>query len=641
LVDAKLIFSNFVADHRKFASLAREMDGWKDVGPMWDNLVRTMNERGDFEAVQREQATIQLSELIKPILDGEKLGKKTFFASIGKSFTREEMLGIALNMGNETNRERVITGEQLNNQQLQEVLSELSESDWQFVQNVWDFIDGYWPQIVEKERRITGVEPKKVEASPVTTPFGTLRGGYYPIAYDIFRSERSAGDVNAQVASQMQKGAYTRSTTRRGHVEARTQSTGRPLRYDLGVITQHVDQVIHDLAWHEWLVDANRLFNSSRIETAMRDHYGVSVMKTMKSLLNDIAVGENAAQASYDPIFNHIRYGSTIAGLGFNLSTALLQPLGLTQSMTRIGAKWVAKGAAKWLGGAMRFEHATQTIYDKSDFMRLRAKTMQREINEIRNKVSGKDSKIEAAYFYMIQKMQLVADVPTWLGMYEKAMAMPEMDEATAVALADQAVIDAQGGGQVKDLSKIQRGSPVWKIWTNFYSFFNTTYNLTAEVVGRTNFKDPASTGLMVVDLALLYTVPAILGAVLKSIMKGDDDDEDLARRLVAEQINYLFGTMVLLREIGAISKSVVGLQTPDYYGPAGVRIGNDIIRLGKQIAQGEADAAFWRSLNSVAGVLFHYPAGQVQRTAEGINALVNGKTNNPGVLVVGPPKDN
>jgi len=225
--------------------------------------------------------------------------------------------------------------------------------------------------------------------------------------------------------------------------------------------------------------------------------------------------------------------------------------------------------------------------------------------------------------------------------MYEKAMAMPEMDEATAVALADQAVIDAQGGGQVKDLSKIQRGSPVWKIWTNFYSFFNTTYNLTAEVVGRTNFKDPASTGLMVVDLALLYTVPAILGAVLKSIMKGDDDDEDLARRLVAEQINYLFGTMVLLREIGAISKSVVGLQTPDYYGPAGVRIGNDIIRLGKQIAQGEADAAFWRSLNSVAGVLFHYPAGQVQRTAEGINALVNGKTNNPGVLVVGPPKDN
>src|SRR5262249_18450938 len=43
LVAVSQIFRNFMADHRKFASLAREMDGWKDAGPMWEYLVRTMN----------------------------------------------------------------------------------------------------------------------------------------------------------------------------------------------------------------------------------------------------------------------------------------------------------------------------------------------------------------------------------------------------------------------------------------------------------------------------------------------------------------------------------------------------------------------------------------------------------------------
>jgi hypothetical protein len=58
------------------------------------------------------------------------------------------------------------------------------------------------------------------------------------------------------------------------------------------------------------------------------------------------------------------------------------------------------KGGAHWFGDAASLESSVKKIHAKSDFMRLRAKTMQREINEIRNKVAGKDSKLEASYFY-------------------------------------------------------------------------------------------------------------------------------------------------------------------------------------------------------------------------------------------------
>lgn len=642
LVEGKRMFKGFLADHRKLASVAREMDGWQDGGVLWEYLIRPMNSAGNKEAVMREQATVHLGELLKPLLRGESLAKKTYFPDIGKSFSREERIGIALNVGNEINRERIMSGEKLNPAQLQTLLDSLSKEEWDVVQGVWDYLESFRPAIAEKERRITGVEPQWVEAAPVATRHGTYRGGYYPIKYDPLRSTRSGADTAAEVQRQIERGLYARSQTRRGHLKARVETTGRSIRYDLGVLTEHVTQVIHDLAWHEYLIDANRLVRSGAIDAAIREHYGPEVIRTIRDTLRDIAQGELPAQSVAESWLNHIRHGATIAGLGWRITTSLLQPIGLTQSMVRIGPMWVLRGARHWLGDAVRFEGAVKAVMDKSDFMRLRSKTLQREINEIRNKVAGKDSMLEASYFYFIQKMQLIADLPTWYGAYDKAMAQEDMTEAKAIALADQAVIDAQGSGQIKDLSQVQRGSAAWKLFTNFYSFFNTTYNLTAEAVGRTNFKSPASIALLGVDLLLLYTIPAMLGTIMKAALAGDLDDEDkLLRRLAAEQISYLFGTMVLLREAGAVAGNVIDPKHGyGYTGPAGVRFFTELSALSQQIGQGEADEAFWKHLNSTAGVLFQYPAGQINATLDGVIALSEGRTDNPGALIVGTPRE-
>lgn len=41
-----------------------------------------------------------------------------------------------------------------------------------------------------------------------------------------------------------------------------------------------------------------------------------------------------------------------------------------------------------------------------------------------------------------------------------------------------------------------------------------------------------------------------------------------------------------------------------------------------------------------MAGTMLHYPAGQVRRTIEGMVAIMEGRTENPTALIVGPPKD-
>jgi hypothetical protein len=243
---------------------------------------------------------------------------------------------------------------------------------------------------------------------------------------------------------------------------------------------------------------------------------------------------------------------------------------------------------------------------------------------------------ITDGYLWHIAQAQRVADIPTWLGMYEKQMAAGET-EARAIALADQAVLDAQGGGQVKDLAQIQRGGPVARLFMTFYSYGNTVFNATARAVGEANPRSPASILNAVGNLSLIYVMPALGTVALAHLLgrsRGSGDDspwwEEVARESVATALN----TMVLLRELqGLVSEGARG-----YAGPAGARALEMFYKLGQQIKQGELDEGFWRAVNTTGGMIFRYPAAQVQRTVDGWVALEEGRSRNPAVLLTGPP---
>ena len=641
----------FFAIHRKFGSLIREMSGGKDGGVLWDLFTRPMNEAGGQEAVMTAEATQKLNDIFKR-LQKDNTFKRVYEPAIDASISLETRLMVALNWGNATNRARVMDGEGWTQAQAEAVLAPLTEQHWQFVKDVWSHINSYWPEIAAKEKRVTGVEPEKVEAEafPFTTSDGqtiVLPGGYFPIKYDPDKSSKAEADTAAEVQRQITQGLYTRASTRRGHTKARVDTVERSIRKDFGVIFEHNAQVIHDLSWHETLIDMNRLLGSGQIDEAIREHYGPAVVRVMRKTLEDIAVGGIPAQNVLERGVNYLRAGATVAGLGWNLMTSLFQPLGLTNSMVRIGPKYVGRGIARVFRDAASMEATTSWIYAQSDFMRLRAQTQQREIAEIRQQFQAKGpvrstldrvpgvaptlDVVGGSFFVLITKAQLIADVPTWAGAYEKAV-----DEGNAhdraVALADQAVIDSQGDGTIKDLAGVQRGGPFQKLWTNFYSWFNVAYNQLAESVNQTRRVGPERLPLMAVDFLLIAVVPALMASLLRGAVGGDDWDE-LKKRIANDQASGYLGFMFGLRELGAAFGVGNG-----YSGPAGARAIDATIKLGKQAQQGEADEAFFKAANNAAGVLFHYPAGQVQRTYLGVEALADGKTKNPMVIMTGPP---
>jgi hypothetical protein len=367
------------------------------------------------------RATLGQIEGVKPEIETSRLVPGTANVEL----TLQGRLMAVLNMGNAGNKQRLIDNYGWSEQDAQAIIDSLSKEEMDFVQNIWEFIETYWQAIAAKERRVTGVAPTKVERTPVQTRHGEYAGGYFPAKYDVLQSERTRGNAVAQASADTMRGARTRATTQRGWTKERVEKvTGQKIRLDFGVIFEHVDGVILDLAWHEWLIDTNKLLTEPRVSDAIITGYGEPVYRALTDTLQDIAAGDVPAQGIWEASLNWIRMGSSIAGMGYNVMTALLQPYGLTQSMVRIGPKWVGRGISKWFRGPGELQSTVQWIYSKSAMMKTRSTTMNREIREIQSRVTkgGLFDPVSDSYFYLIVKGQQIVDIPTWLGAYTKEM---------------------------------------------------------------------------------------------------------------------------------------------------------------------------------------------------------------------------
>ncbi|MFN9954156.1 MAG: hypothetical protein ACK55I_13740, partial [bacterium] len=96
--------------------------------------------------------------------------------------------------------------------------------------------------------------------------------------------------------------------------------------------------------------------------------------------------------------------------MGFNRMNALIQPLGFTHSIVRVGAKWIAQGVVAYATNPIAL---ARQILEKSEMMRNRGRTMNRELTDIRNSVRGKGATriaIDQAVFMPMTAMQGLVD---------------------------------------------------------------------------------------------------------------------------------------------------------------------------------------------------------------------------------------
>ena len=637
-------FSGFMWGHIKISSIARILDGGKDAGAFWNYFIRPINEVADREATMTAETAQKLEEILKPLNDN--LTHREYWRSAeyqigGQKFTRRQLFAIALNLGNEGNIQRLLSGghgsvRNWNMAEVMDAMQNLTSKEWQAVQKVWDLFESFRPQIAELERKVVGTEPQWVEAKPLTvrTADGellTLRGGYYPAKYDS-ASTQAAESGNAladieDIKSAVKMAANTRHSFTKDRAEA---VKNRPLLLDLSVTYNGLNEIIHDITHREAVIDAARLLKSSSIDKAIRETLGAQAKRQLNKALEDIARGNTAPVEGLDKYAGLLRQNVSMTGLGFNVVSAAVQLTGFIPAVTRLGGKYAWAGLSQYTTHPIK---ATQSAMEQSEFMRNRGNTRLREIREVAATINGagKIRKFLNKYSYwLMMKMQQVVDTAIWHGALAKAMDSGK-DLDTAIKLADQTVLDTQGGGQIKDLSAFERGSNTQKLFTVFYAYMNTALNH-----GFVEAKTQKSKAKLAANLMMIYVVPTALTTLMKSALIPGDDDEDLEKKLAKEQISFLLGLFVYGRELTQLANIATGDRFYGYAGPSGLRPIDDSFKFVQQAVQGEFDSAFVRASVNLLGDAFGLPSAQINRTIKGAEALQDDETDNPAALLMG-----
>lgn len=476
----------------------------------------------------------------------------------GKPFKmrREHLIAMALNMGNEGNIQRLTDGYGWNEQGVREVLNrELSEQDWRFVQQIWDIVDTLWPDISAMERRVNGVEPDKVEAKPIETPYGTLKGGYYPAIYD--SAKDYAAEVRAGRAGDLLETTYTRSTTRASSTKDRAAKVSRPILLQLGVINRHLGEVIHDITHREAVMQADKFLTNPRVMKTIDEVLNPEIRKQMRPWLKFVAnqwAMERAGNEGIGKWLGKARSNTTIVGMGFRASTILTQIAGYSNSYEYVGAGWVNHGIAAFVKNPIK---TFDFVMEKSAEIRGRMDSIDRDIRNTMQEMAGQNKAgrgLTAAKrfaFHGIGYMDRVVVVPTWVGAYNKALS-ENMSDDEAVYYADKAVRLSQGSGSPKDLAAVQRGTGKWgeflKLTTMFYSYMSAFYQRE-----RTLGRDVARAGArdfpaLMARAFWLIVVPPILSQILSG--NGPDDDEDWGIWSFKQMLFNTLGPLPVVRDL-------------------------------------------------------------------------------------------
>lgn len=492
-----------------------------------------------------------------------EMGSKKQYSIGNEQITKENLLAIALNWGTDINRKRVVDGYQVSYGFIEHALRQLDAADWQFVQNVWDLFETYWPDYQRVEANVTGVTLEKQPAMPfkiIGADGGVynLNGGYYPLRYNPVKNNITAvREINEAYKTRMQDA--TRLGTKLGSTKERVQGhVSLMIRTDLNVIDEVLGENIHSIAQREAIRDVYRLINNVDIKSAVEGYWGKATWNTLNKWVLDCWAPEPQAKDIYEKFSQKLRTRQTQAVLGFRVTTALLNIGNIGPMMDYVGPAEAVKAINSFYANP---QAQYNTIMAKSVFLRNRAETMDRDFGKLVK--DNSNSAITKSAFWLITKTDLMLACPLWMHEYQKeyqkGMAKglePVSVEAAAIRAGDAAVRRVFGSGQTVDLAEIQRGTEFTKQLTMFYSYFSVLHNAIVLKVWEARRAKIDGKNLMraiapvAVGILFWMAIPAAIEAGIRAMINDDDDDLlDVAKGAGITFISTAVGGIPVLRD--------------------------------------------------------------------------------------------
>ena len=597
------------------------MDAGDHNGPvrqyLWQPIADAEVRENDMRADYAKKLADIFDKLEKP-----RLSERITVDAVDQTFTRSEIMAVALNMGNASNLDKMMRGEAWTASHLSAITSHLNEAEWVAVQEVWDAVEGLWPEIAALQERLSGVKPPKIERRPVQTPYGVLPGGYYPVVYDPNRDD-TAKDRAEERADKMFENTYLRPETMHGFTKERAQAYARPLLYDIDGAGRHIMAVIHDLTHREAIRDAYKLITDGEVRATIQARYGREIYDQFVPWLQSIAHDgfSNDGLASWENLFRKARLNSSIMAMGYRFSTIVTQLAGIGSAMEIISPKHYAASMKDFIQNPAGM---SRIVNELSGEMRHRNTQLDRDVRDTLRNVSGKSdllNNVRKFAFTGIGIMDRVVTVPGWMAAYTQHLEKHPGDIDGAKAFADKAIRLTQGSGGPKDLAAVSRNNEAMRLLTMFYSYFSALYNrqrtLGRDVARAVKNRDMTNFPELLARSFFMIVFPAIISELI--VGRGPEEDEDPAAWAARKVALYPLMTAPILRDVISAKESGYGYD----YTPAAraweVVFGKPIDTV-MNTAEGELDARkTTKNIIDVTGYATGLPLGQLSSTVNNV----------------------
>ncbi|WP_027405470.1 hypothetical protein [Anaerovibrio sp. RM50] len=535
-----------IASMVKTETLLRIIDKGEEQGPAVRYIFNPI--KNGLDEVQRRNA--KAIEDVTKVIKGAGWDRKSIeamkdqrhhFDFLPNDLTMEEIVLMAMNWGNEGNRDRLryyfkspeqrrMKMSDMENMQIDrlamQVFSVMEEKHWKLVQGVWDYLNTYAPEIRQHEIDCAGLDVKMVEPTPfkVMTKDGVamdMTGGYYPIAYD---PGKSIVTMNQQEANALFKANPTASAmTSHGHTSSRVARVSRPLLLNWSAFTNHIQNVNYDLAMRKPVIDVNKIIKNPDFISAIDSRFGVKTTKALQDWLINIAADQRESLTAVDRGVRELRTRMSVAMLGFRAKALVIDlPQNVITAVWQMGAGNVIKGMTEFYLGnpleKMDFVNARSTMMrEKTSFMDQNMSDFRNNMFE-HNTVLGIDkTKLAKAAFCCDMLADMAVNYPMWMHVYTKAIAEGKTD-AEASTIADSMIRRSSVDTSKAGLSGIQRGGEGTKLLLPFYSFFNAMFNRVWFDAKLSQIKMEDGRPM---DAARLFTRMVFLGLIAPMTVEG------------------------------------------------------------------------------------------------------------------------
>jgi len=569
----------------KIPFLASWLDGGERAGLSHQILIQLPTDALDAKMNLIDTVATPVNDAIidRSKEDKKRHMRKIWIPEINDHLLGHQVLAVALNTGNQSNLRKLLLGEgwadpendadiSLQNAKLQAVLQHMTASDWQLVQTIWDQMEILYPQLAEVHRRTTGLVPPKVEATPVETPFGTFKGGYYPVKYSPQRShkaEKNAEKRDAETESMFNNTASIQASVNAGATNERTGFYDR-IHLSLDVVPEHFNEVIHYITHHDAVRQINRLIQAPDVADAISGVLGESEFKQLKPWLNDVAKDGRGqpVKTFIDEAFQRLRFGTTLGVMGFKASTGIMQVFGLFTTaaelgvgptvkgiQSAVGRAWYMKAIRRTLGSTDDLQSGWDFAAERSKVLPHRTETMDREIRNAMTRLKGQRGFIAATQEVSMKHIALIqtymVDLPTWLAAYDKTLSETG-DEQRAIQTADLMVESLQGSGATKDMAAIVRNqSKLLTTFTMFMTFFSSLGNLSRDLVKGTRSGRYSVTSVAA-KLMFLYTIPVFLEMLMRGELDEPEDEDGRLGKYLTELALYPLASVPVVRDVAS-----------------------------------------------------------------------------------------